>query len=156
MARGWSTRKRESTDGAPGFAIPLRTLRFATGENQVWGINFERRIRHRNETAYWAPLPRQYTLARVSLTGTLEGLDHPKRRAICKLSRTHSDKATARLNPRYRKAPPASSKSGYRTTCACVPLLIPPHARGELVRTLPGYGGLITLRIGHGFRFPVA
>ena len=57
------------------FAIPLRTLRFATGENQVWGINFERRIRRRNETAYWAPLPRQYTLARVSLAGTLEGLD---------------------------------------------------------------------------------
>ena len=57
------------------FAIPLRTLRFATGENQVWGVNFERRIRRRNETAYWAPLPRQYTLARVSLAGTLEGLD---------------------------------------------------------------------------------
>ncbi len=57
------------------FAIPLRTLRFATGENQIWGVNFERRIRRRNETAYWAPLPRQYTLARVSLAGTLEGLD---------------------------------------------------------------------------------
>ncbi len=64
-AYGWSAE----------FAIPLRTLRFATGENQVWGVNFERRIRRRNETAYWAPLPRQYTLARVSLAGTLEGLD---------------------------------------------------------------------------------
>lgn len=64
-AYGWSAE----------FAIPLRTLRFATGENQAWGVNFERRIRRRNETAYWAPLPRQYTLARVSLAGTLEGLD---------------------------------------------------------------------------------
>ncbi len=64
------------------FAIPVHTLRFAAGDDQVWGINFERRIRRRNETSYWAPLPRQYRLARVSLAGTLEGLSLPSPRNL--------------------------------------------------------------------------
>jgi hypothetical protein len=57
------------------FAIPMTTLRFDAGLDQVWGVNFERRIRRRTEVAYWAPLPRQYNLPRVSLAGTLEGLN---------------------------------------------------------------------------------
>jgi hypothetical protein len=54
--------------------IPFRTLRFRTGEEQTWGINFQRRIRRRNEDSFWAPVPRIYDLQRVSLAGTLEGL----------------------------------------------------------------------------------
>ncbi len=42
------------------FAIPFRTLRYASGAAQTWGINFQRNIRHRNEQSYWAPLPRQF------------------------------------------------------------------------------------------------
>lgn len=57
------------------FAIPLRTLRFATGKDQVWGINFRRNIRKSNEIDYWAPLPIQFDLNRLSLAGTLTGLD---------------------------------------------------------------------------------
>lgn len=72
----WTVRARTGDYGwSAEFAIPFRTLRFASGEDQVWGVNFERRIRRRNETAYWAPLPRQYNLPRVSLAGTLEGID---------------------------------------------------------------------------------
>jgi hypothetical protein len=57
------------------FAIPLRTLRFAAGEDlSVWGLNFSRTIRRRNETAYWAPLSRQHNLYRLSQAGTLTGL----------------------------------------------------------------------------------
>ena len=56
------------------IAIPFRTLRFRTGEEQTWGINFQRRIRRRNEDSFWAPVPRIYDLQRVSLAGTLEGL----------------------------------------------------------------------------------
>jgi hypothetical protein len=57
------------------FAIPLRTLRFAAGKDQVWGINFQRNIRKTNEIAFWAPLPIQFDLKRLSLEGTLTGLN---------------------------------------------------------------------------------
>lgn len=64
------------------FAIPFRTLRFNRDEAQVWGVNFERTIRRKRETAYWAPLPRQYDLPRVSLAGSLEGLELPAPRNL--------------------------------------------------------------------------
>ena len=57
------------------FAIPLRTLRFAPGKDQEWGINFQRNIRKTNEIAYWAALPIQFDLKRLSLGGTLTGLN---------------------------------------------------------------------------------
>ena len=57
------------------FEIPLRTLRFASGNDQVWGINFQRNIRKTNEIAYWAALPIQFDLKRLSLEGTLTGLN---------------------------------------------------------------------------------
>ena len=57
------------------FAIPLRTLRFASGRDQVWGVNFQRNIRKTNEVAYWAALPIQFDLKRLSLEGTLTGLN---------------------------------------------------------------------------------
>ena len=59
------------------FAIPLRTIRYPSRESQTWGVNFQRNIRRRNETAYWAPLPRQYNLYRVSMAGQLVGLSVP-------------------------------------------------------------------------------
>jgi len=57
------------------FAIPLRTLRFASGKDQVWGINFQRNIRKSNEIDYWAALPIQFDIKRLSLEGTLTGLN---------------------------------------------------------------------------------
>ena len=57
------------------MAIPFATVRFNPGQReQVWGINFSRRIRSRNEDAIWAPLPLQYRVYKFSLAGTLEGL----------------------------------------------------------------------------------
>lgn len=55
------------------FAIPLRTLRFQAGKD--WGINFRRNIRKSNEIVYWAPMPIGFNLNRLSLAGTLTGLD---------------------------------------------------------------------------------
>lgn len=57
------------------FAIPLRTLRFNSGDNQTWGINFQRNIRKTNEIAYWAPIPFQFDIKRLSLAGDLGGLN---------------------------------------------------------------------------------
>jgi hypothetical protein len=72
LPNGWSAE----------FAIPFRTLRYPAREIQEWGINFQRNIRRRNEIAYWAPLPRQYDLNRVSLAGTLSGLSIPAQRNL--------------------------------------------------------------------------
>jgi hypothetical protein len=54
--------------------IPFRTLKFKRGDPQIWGLNFERKLRRLNEDSYWAPLPRIYELEKLSLAGTLEGM----------------------------------------------------------------------------------
>jgi hypothetical protein len=61
------------------IAIPFRTLRFTDADPQTWGINFHRRIRRRNEDAFWSPLPRIYDVTRVSMAGTLDGLQGIRR-----------------------------------------------------------------------------
>lgn len=64
------------------FAIPFRTLRFGEGQKQVWGVNFQRNVRRRNERAYWAALPRQFSLYRLSLAGDLVGIEVPGQRNL--------------------------------------------------------------------------
>ena len=71
----WTVRTRVSDFGwSAEFAIPFRSIRYPAGADRTWGLNFQRNIRRRNETAYWAPLPRQYELYRLSLAGALTGL----------------------------------------------------------------------------------
>jgi hypothetical protein len=71
--KGWSTE----------LAIPFTTIRFPRGsQEQTWGMNVQRNIRRRNETAFWSPLPRQFNLYRLSLAGTLNGLEVPKQRNL--------------------------------------------------------------------------
>ena len=55
------------------FAIPTRTIRFQGGKD--WGINFRRNIRKSNEIVYWAAMPIGFNLNRLSLAGTLTGLE---------------------------------------------------------------------------------
>ena len=63
------------------FRIPFSTLRFQAGsEDQTWGLNVSRSIRRKNEELYWAFIPRQFNLYRLSLAGTLTSLDVPSRR----------------------------------------------------------------------------
>ena len=79
----WEVRTHVSDFGwSAEFAIPLRTLRYSSGESQTWGLNFQRNIRRRNETAFWSALPRQYTLYRLSLAGQLTGLRLPPHRNL--------------------------------------------------------------------------
>ena len=54
--------------------IPFKTLKFSPDALQTWGINFQRRLRRRNENSYWAPIRRIHQLTRVSMAGTVEGL----------------------------------------------------------------------------------
>ena len=74
----WQVRTAISDLGwSAEFAIPFRTIRYPDRESQVWGLNFQRNIRRRNETAYWAQLPRQFNLYRVSLAGQLTEVTAP-------------------------------------------------------------------------------
>ena len=74
----WQVRTEISEVGwSAEFAIPFRTIRYPAREDQSWGVNFQRNIRRRNETAYWARLPRQYNLYRVSMAGQLAGVHAP-------------------------------------------------------------------------------
>jgi len=71
----WSVKAKISEIGwSAEMRIPFKSLRYGKGENQTWGINFQRNIRRNNEIAYWAPLSRQYNLNRVSEAGTIEGI----------------------------------------------------------------------------------
>lgn len=73
----WEVRTKISDIGwSAEFEIPFRTLRFADGEKQTWGMNFQRNISRRNERVYWSQLPRQFDLQKISLAGSLSGLDN--------------------------------------------------------------------------------
>ena len=79
----WQVSTQVSDDGwTAEIAIPFRTLRYPPGEQQTWGMNFQRNIRYRNESSYWASLPRQFNLNRLSLAGELQGLDVPTQRNV--------------------------------------------------------------------------
>jgi hypothetical protein len=55
------------------FRIPLRTLRYGPAP-QTWGINAYRNIQRTRERTYWAQLPREYNIGRLSSAGDLRGL----------------------------------------------------------------------------------
>ncbi len=72
----WHVSASRTDDGwIAEIAIPMVTLRFPDQERQEWGINFMRNIRRKNEQAFWAGIPKPYTLTRVSLAGNLTGLE---------------------------------------------------------------------------------
>ena len=71
----WDVRTSVSDVGwSAEFAIPFRTLSYPDRDVQTWGLNVQRNIRRRNEIVYWAPLPRQYNLLRLSMAGQLSGI----------------------------------------------------------------------------------
>ena len=79
----WTVRAIQSERGWEAeFAIPLRTLRYDPGEERVWGVNILRNIRRKNEQVFLAPVPRGYSLQRVSVAGKLNGLSLPRRRDL--------------------------------------------------------------------------
>ena len=72
----WEVKTKKGNFGwSAEFAIPLRSIRFNGGENKTWGINFQRNISKRSETAYWANLPLGFDIKRLSLAGKMHGLN---------------------------------------------------------------------------------
>ncbi|HIA49876.1 MAG TPA: hydrolase [Acidobacteria bacterium] len=79
----WEVRTQITDFGwSAEFAIPFRTLRYSQETLQIWGLNFQRNIRKRNERVFWSPLPRQYNLYRLSMAGRLTQLQVPPQRNL--------------------------------------------------------------------------
>jgi len=77
----WAVRtSRDSLGWYAEFRIPFSTLRYGGGNVQTWGLNVARSIRRRNEDSYWSPIPRQFSITRLSLAGELQDLPVPSRR----------------------------------------------------------------------------
>jgi len=99
----WFVSTRQDAEGwTVEMAIPFKSLRFTRGAQDVWGINFSRRIRRKNEVDLWSPVPRAYNLTRLSLAGNLAGLSAVSPAATCRSSRTPWRRACARPAPARR------------------------------------------------------
>jgi len=71
----WAVSARRTDDGwVAEIEIPMVTIRFPDANPQSWGVNFMRDIRRKNEQVFWAPIPREFSLTRVSLAGELRDL----------------------------------------------------------------------------------
>jgi hypothetical protein len=62
--------------------IPFTSLRYGTDEMQVWGFQFERRIRRNNEIAFWSPMSQDRDILKISEAGSIEGIRPPKQRNL--------------------------------------------------------------------------
>jgi Domain of unknown function (DUF5916) len=56
------------------IAIPFSTLNFMQSRDVVWGLNFKRFIRRKNEEDLWSGWRRAFGAARVSQAGDLHGI----------------------------------------------------------------------------------
>ncbi len=60
------------------IAIPFKSLRFRSGREQVWGVNFRRIVQWKNEVSYLTDVPASYDLrglVKASSAATLVGLE---------------------------------------------------------------------------------
>ncbi|MBT8220656.1 MAG: carbohydrate binding family 9 domain-containing protein [Bacteroidia bacterium] len=71
----WTVKTAVTDEGwVAEFAIPLKTIRFSSGE-QVWGFNVQRNIPRSNEVNFWSRMPVNFDLNRVSMAGEISGLN---------------------------------------------------------------------------------
>jgi len=77
----WDVRSQRHGDGwSAELVIPFKSLSFDEQRaEQIWGINFSRKIRRKNEIVFWSPVPRRYTISQLSRAGDLLGLDEIER-----------------------------------------------------------------------------
>lgn len=72
----WDVRTRMTDEGwFAEFVIPFYTFKYRVGvEEQEWGINFERNIRHKREQVRWQGWARDHRIEQMNLAGSLRGL----------------------------------------------------------------------------------
>ena len=85
--------------------IPFRSLRFRGVDSEIWGINFRRIVRWKNETSFLTPVAaafRQGGIAKLSQGATMVGLETPSRAINLELK----PYATAAANTDLEADPP--------------------------------------------------
>lgn len=79
----WDVKTAEFEGGwSAEFRFPFRSIRFRS-EGEIWGINFRRMVRWKNEVSYLTPIDQSFGrrgLIMVSEAGTMVGLESPRRR----------------------------------------------------------------------------
>src|SRR5438067_6644070 len=71
----WTSEARITKQGwTATVAIPFSTLNFMQSRDVIWGINFKRFIRRKNEEDLWSGWRRVYGAARISQAGELHGI----------------------------------------------------------------------------------
>ncbi len=64
------------------MSLPFKSLRYRAGSSQVWGINFERRVKWKNERSHLVPIPAAFDrqgLLKLSFAAALVGIETPER-----------------------------------------------------------------------------
>ncbi|MCH8819551.1 MAG: carbohydrate binding family 9 domain-containing protein [Acidobacteria bacterium] len=72
----WEVQARiDETGWSAEIRIPLSSIRFSASDGpMVFGVDFERVIRRKNESSYWNNFSRDYTFEQVSQSGHLYGI----------------------------------------------------------------------------------
>ena len=71
----WTSEARVERDGwTLTVGIPFATLNFMQSRDVIWGINFKRFIRRKNEEDLWSGWRRMFGSARISQAGELHGI----------------------------------------------------------------------------------
>ena len=71
----WTSEARITSDGwAATIEIPFSTLNFTRSKDVVWGLNFKRFIRRKNEEDLWSAYRRTFGFTKVSQAGELVGI----------------------------------------------------------------------------------
>jgi hypothetical protein len=64
------------------MSLPFKSLRYQAGASQIWGINFERRVKWKNERSHLVPIPAAFDrvgLLKLSFAASLVGIETPTR-----------------------------------------------------------------------------
>jgi hypothetical protein len=71
----WTSEARITKQGwTATIAIPFSTLNFMQSQDVIWGINFKRFLRRKNEEDLWSGWRRAFGAARISRAGELHGM----------------------------------------------------------------------------------
>jgi uncharacterized protein DUF5916 len=71
----WTSEARRTQEGwTATIAIPFSTLNFMRSRDVVWGVNFKRFIRRKNEEDLWSGWRRTFGAAKISQAGELHGI----------------------------------------------------------------------------------
>ncbi len=103
----WDVRTRVTEEGWQAeIMVPFDTLRFKGVKDQVWGVNFRRMIRRKNEEVLWQAHRRNAGLLRISEAGLVEGIEG--------IRRNHRYEVRPYLSMSMTESPPAGGSDPGR------------------------------------------